>query len=373
MKKIALFFLLIVGLLSLYSCKKEQPKEKLLSLELNIPEEITVYLGEEYVPSGITVYAVYESDKRNVTKKAQFSSIDTMSLGEKQVVVSYEGLEESYAVEVIQKPYEPSFSLVVKQLPNKLLYYVNEPLEIDGLELAFLKDNVEEAIIPISDCTMNLSLNGITKEALNEVGQYRINFMYNYNSVFYFASQYIEVIYNLNSGSNDKLVVDKQRSKLEYYLNEKFEPEKIYLSIKDEVTGNTAIIQSDLCSFMLFYNGIPVEELNETGTYRLLIQYEHIECEVLIEVLFRVIHTQLKLNIDDAKIYFKVGEAFSSSGLVIYYCEDDVVKRVVGRENCKFTFYLNGLEKDQFDEPGTYSVVVDFEGITEGYKIVVLD
>ncbi|MCM1130074.1 MAG: hypothetical protein NC310_03485 [Roseburia sp.] len=372
MKKIISVFLLVVFFLSLSSCKKTK-EEKLLSLELNTPKEITTYVGLAYIPTGITVYAVYETNKEDVTKEATFSSIDTMSLGIKQVFVSYLGLQVDYQVEVISKPHQPSYSLVITHEPYKTTYYVNEAFESNGLELAFLEDNAYQRSISLLECEISLSFNGITKDKLDEAGLYRIIITYRYNQTTYVANQYIEVLHDLNSTTNDKLVVDKEKSKLTYYLNEPFEKEQIYVSIKDTITNTNVPIQSTLCSFSLFYNAIPVEEFTETGTYVLLIQYENIECEALIEVLYRVIQKELELSIDDAILKFSVGEAFSSQGLVIYYCEDGIRKRVVNRLSCNFTFYLNGILKEQFDEPGTYSVVVEFEGITEGYKIAVLD
>ncbi len=106
--------------------------------------------------------------------------------------------------------------------------------------------------------------------------------------------------------------------------------------------------------------GVQTCALPISGAYIIQIEYGNFKCDVEVIVKYRLINKKLVLDLEKAKIKFTVGETFSSSGLGIYYYEDDVLKRIVSSMSCNFTLLLNGIEKPSLllDEPGTYSVLV---------------
>lgn len=85
----------------------EPPKEAVLeSIYLRDADDKEIvkdvaYVGEEYRPSGILVYAKYDNETiKNVTSVAQFSKVDTTSSKNTTCTVSYQTKEVSYDVEV---------------------------------------------------------------------------------------------------------------------------------------------------------------------------------------------------------------------------------------------------------------------------------
>ena len=355
MKKLILFLLFVICSISLWGCKEEEKELELLNIEIVKPEGITVYLGETYEPKGVKVYAVYEKRTKDVTSLAQFSKIDTSTVGFREVVVSYQEKEASYQVEVIRKSEEYRYQFIVKQQPTKQLYYVNDIIDYDGLELAMITDDNGETIIKLDLCAIRISLNGVPKDALDEVGVYQITFTLVHQKVTYTAYIFVEVVYGPNSNNKpkDQLIVDEKESKLSYWMNEEFDPSTLVIYIMDEQSTYKAPIDFPLCTIALFFNGIPVEgRLKEEGIYTVKVEYEGLSCTANVEVKYRKIEKKIVLDYTDAKIHFSVGETFSSYGLIIAYYEDDRLIRYVHYAYCNYTLKLNGIEQENLNLPG---------------------
>ena len=375
MKRLIIFLLVLICGITLSSCKTNKPKElELLSIEIEHAEGLTVYKGDIYVPTGIKVFAIYDGDRKNVTSSAQFSRIDTEELGFKTVTVTYQDKESSYQVEVIRRTEEHTYRLMVKEQPTKQLYYIDEELDLEGLEIVMVADDAIETTIQSDLYSMRLSLNGVSKGKLDEVGTYQISFALTHQGITYTTYLFIEVINNPDviTRPSDVLLIDEAQSKLSYWTNEAFDPETLVILIKDEQSSHTALVSSSLCTFTISFNGINVEEFKDEGTYLVKIEYSSLSCIAEINVRYRKVVQRLELDITDAKVNFRTGESFSSSGLIIKYYEDDVLKRIVHPLYCQFTLILNGIEQDSLELPGTYSVVVTYEGVSEGYKIAVV-
>ncbi|MDE6656150.1 MAG: bacterial Ig-like domain-containing protein, partial [Anaeroplasmataceae bacterium] len=324
MKRLIIFLLVLICGITLSSCKTNKPKElELLSIEIEHAEGITVYKGDIYVPTGIKVFAIYDGDRKNVTSSAQFSRIDTEELGFKTVTVTYQDKESSYQVEVIRRTEEHTYRLMVKEQPTKQLYYIDEELDLEGLEIVMVADDTVETTIQSDLYSMRLSLNGVSKGKLDEVGTYQISFALTHQGITYTTYLFIEVINNPDviTRPSDVLLIDEAQSKLSYWTNEAFDPETLVIQIKDEQSSHTALVSSSLCSFTISFNGINVEEFKDEGTYLVKIEYSSLSCIVEINVRYRKVVQRLELDITDAKVNFRTGESFSSSGLIIKYYE----------------------------------------------------
>lgn len=378
MKKIIVFLLCIFCLITFSSCSTDEDENELLSIELTKPEHITVEMGLIYQPKDIVVKAIYTNETRIVTSYAKFSHVDTNTLGTKTVEVTYKTKSATYELEVIKGVPAINYSLRIKEKPKKMIYYVDEQLDLEGIKIVMLKNDKEETEIDLDKFDMHLSLNGITKESLSEPGNYKLTFSIRHLEKLYSISLFIEVLFKEDNTPKDKLIVDQKQSKLEYWLNEVFDPTTMIVCITDEKEEQRVPILTSLCKFTVVYNNIVIEDqkFRETGAYIIQIEYGNFKCDVEVIVKYRLINKKLVLDLEKAKIKFTVGETFSSSGLGIYYYEDDVLKRIVSSMSCNFTLLLNGIEKPSLllDEPGTYSVLVEFidENVSEGYRIAVV-
>lgn len=377
MKKIIAVLLSIICFIAFTSCKTEKENNELLSLEIIKPDHITVFVGDIYQPKDIEVKAIYTNETRIVTSLATFSHINTNTVGMKTVEVTYKTKSASYEVEVVKGQPTINYKLRIKENPKKMLYYVGEKLDLEGLKIVMLKNDIEETELELDRFEQYLSLNNVTKTALDEPGNYKITFSIRHLEKLYSTSLFIEVIFQEENLPKDKLIVDK-KSKLEYWLNEEFDSSTMIICITDEQGTQKVPIDVRLCQFTILYNGIIIEDqrFRETGAYIVQVEYGKLKCDAEIIVKYRMINKKLVLDLEQAKVKFNVGETFSSSGLGIYYYEDDVLKRIVSSLSCNFTLVLNGIEKPSLllDEPGTYSVIVEFkdENVSEGYRIAVV-
>ena len=124
MKKLILFLLLLICSCTFSSCEEEKEKE-LLSIEAIVPEGLTTYVGEIYVPKNVKINAIYEDETIDVTPYASFSQIETITEGLQTVHVTYRTKETSYQVEVVPKTIEHTYKLRIKKEPEKKLYFLN--------------------------------------------------------------------------------------------------------------------------------------------------------------------------------------------------------------------------------------------------------
>ena len=143
MKKIIVFLLCIFCLITFSSCSTDEDENELLSIELTKPEHITVEMGLIYQPKDIVVKAIYTNETRIVTSYAKFSHVDTNTLGTKTVEVTYKTKSATYEIEVIKGVPAINYSLRIKEKPKKMIYYVDEQLDLEGMKIVMLKNDKE--------------------------------------------------------------------------------------------------------------------------------------------------------------------------------------------------------------------------------------
>ncbi|MDE5545902.1 MAG: hypothetical protein K2I88_00400, partial [Anaeroplasmataceae bacterium] len=91
-----------------------------------------------------------------------------------------------------------------------------------------------------------------------------------------------------------------------------------------------------------------------------------------IVVLYREPVKKIVIDYTSARLQFRVGEAYSSAGLDILYYEDDVLKRHILPTNCRIRFELRGVEVSNFDYASTYTIIIEYEGLVDSYRISVI-
>lgn len=372
MKKLS-FILILFCFFFLCSCS--QKEEKLIHLRIDQKEENhTVYQNTHYEPIGITVYAVYSNQtEKEVTKQATFGIVSTEALGKQTVVVSYKGVEAQYSVEVIPQPIRHTYYLQIESLPDKLTYVMGDTLDLDGLRINVIMDSGDSTLLHLGLCEILMFRYKVRKTSFDEPGEYEIVVQVNYLGEDLSTSFYVEVVHPSSSVEKEYLALDTTAAKVKYRVNEEFTKEGVKVMVKSydgtQITG----IEHNLCTFSLWLNNKEKKTLDEAGIYTVRVVFNVLYSTYTIEVENRNVVPSMSLDWTHAKFQYYIGEAFSSDGLDIKYYEDGIYIRSVDSKNCQFHFYLNGVEKYKLDEPGTYSVVVSFQGLSEEFKIAVID
>lgn len=366
------FIFIIVAFLCLFvSCTENiEPAPELLGIELLNTENIEIYLNSVYNPKDVKVMAIYDNEtKSDVTRFSSFSNPDTSSLGEKEIRVTYESFLESYKIQVVPQPPQKNYELKIGTMPNKLVYQLNETLELEGLSLKVYLNGLFFSNLDLNSSKVTLKRGGRTVIYLDVIGDYEVILSTDFYEVPLSVSYFIEVIQQTVS-HDEEFIIYHQASKLSYNIGDELDTSGLTVGLSDG--KNFTVISLDLCTITLWYGGIEKTALDVDGIYEVKIVFSDQLCSYFIEVGTREPVRVLELNYENAKIQYQLGEAYTSSGLEIRYYEDDVLKRIVSPTNCQFKFTVHGMYKESLDEAGTYTVIVEFEGLQAEYRIVVL-
>lgn len=372
MKKI--FILVIVSFLCfLAACSDTpEPAPELLGIELQNTENIEIYQYSVYNPKDVKVIAIYDNETRSdVTRFSSFSNPDTSSLGEQEILVTYESFEQQYKIQVVAQPPQKKYELKIGTMPNKLVYQLNETLELDGLTLKVYLNDVFFSNLDLNSSKVTLKRGGRTVRYLDVIGDYEVILSTDFYEVPLSVSYFIEVIQG-TTVLEEEFIIKHQASKLVYNVGDEFDISGLTVGLSDAKGNNFTVISLDLCTISLWYGGIEKTALDVEGIYEVKIVFSDQLCSYFIEVGTREPVRVLELNYDNAKIQYELGEAYTSTGLEVRYYEDGVLKRIVSTTNCQFKFTFHGMYKDSLDEAGTYTVIVEFEGLRAEYRIYVL-
>ncbi|MDE6407844.1 MAG: bacterial Ig-like domain-containing protein [Anaeroplasmataceae bacterium] len=371
MKRICSILIVLI-LVVLTSCKTNTPKTpKVLSLELKNTENAKVYQNDLYVPNGVVVYAVYEKQKIDVTKDATFSTINTESIGFKEVIVEYQEVSTSYLVEVVTPPPANTLSLVIRNNPYKTEYYVGEELDPAGLLVVVMKNGQDEAMVDLFSLKFSIRYFGTLVAGFTSIGPYEIVISTEYGETSLSTSLYVNVSQDPAKLPKEMLRVNTAHTKMDYYINETFDSAGLEVYIEDERDITTSI-PLEYCTITVTLNGVEKTILDVEGMYSVSVDFRGMKAYYSIQVIYREPVRRLIIDYKEAVIEYKMHEAYTSAGLFIQYVEDDVVKAIVNPANCQIKFLLEGVEHISFDMPGTYQIVIEYEGILESYYVSVI-
>ncbi len=365
MKKILLTFILIISLLC--SCKKED-NNKLLFIELENINNIEIYQNSSYNYENVKVIAYYKDYKEDVTKKASFSSVDTSILGKQTVTVKYLECSSKYDINIVlNNNYE--FSLKIEKEPNKLNYYINEKINLDGLIIAVYKNGNYDTFIDINSISYDILFYNKYVSKLDNIGPYQIVLKYTYRNVELTTSFYISVIDNPNN-LNQYLKVDTSNAKLKYDLKESFDYTglKIY---ECDSTGVEQLIPNYLCEFKFNLNYIEKTEFDTAGTYSVIVSFNDIKGYFEIVVGNTITDKKIQIDISYAKQLYYVGEEYTYSGLDIKYYENNELKEIVPAYKCQIDFYLNGVLYESFSTAGLFRISIMYNDCYAEYYVTV--
>ena len=119
------------------------------------PTKQTYYEGKNFDASGLVVYTVYDNGDIENVENYILSGYDS-TIGEKTIIVTYEGFTTSFKVNVIEKPVE-LIAIHITNLPDKLEYEYGEVLDTTGLVVVAVYS--DGSLEPVTDYEISLFSN----------------------------------------------------------------------------------------------------------------------------------------------------------------------------------------------------------------------
>lgn len=141
MKKILLFLFFI---LFFCGCTPPTKEPNLISINIiKLPDKVEYYQNEEFDFTGLEVELEYDNSVKEITEDYKID-YDNITIGTNTIYIKYQELFTSFEVLVIKKEI---INISIITLPNKLFYYDNEELNLDGLVVQVEYNNNEKEII----------------------------------------------------------------------------------------------------------------------------------------------------------------------------------------------------------------------------------
>ena len=114
------------------------------SLKVFSPNTLTYFVGDAEDRSGLSVSVVYSNGKSAELAPSDYTvtGFSTNTIGDKTITISYKKLTASYKITV----FEPALTKIeISKVPNKLTYYIGEPLDSSGLAVTAYYENGKTA------------------------------------------------------------------------------------------------------------------------------------------------------------------------------------------------------------------------------------
>ena len=128
-----------------------KPDKEVVSIAVTTPPSKVQYqVGDHFNPNGAVITAIYDDESTgDVTLDCTFD-VDTSSVGDKTVTVTYRGKTTSFPITVIAA--KDVTSITVKTLPSKTEYRVGESFNSSGAEVVATYSDSTETDVTL-DCT----------------------------------------------------------------------------------------------------------------------------------------------------------------------------------------------------------------------------
>ena len=138
----------------------------LTELRVTEPEKLEYQIGETLDLDGFKVEAAYaDGTVEDVTEDVEIAGFDSDTAGEKTIVVTYGGLEDSFTVTVVrsEEPDTPVLTELRVTEPEKLEYQIGETLDLDGFKVEAVYDDGT-----VEDVTEDVEIAGFDSDTPGE-------------------------------------------------------------------------------------------------------------------------------------------------------------------------------------------------------------
>lgn len=318
----------------------------------------SVFLNHVYNHDDVSVYAQYSDNYReDVTSLATFSQINTSSLGDKSVTVSYENQTTTYTVSVIENSL---VSITAVFSNHKREYNVGEEFNQEGLSVyANYEDGTRQAITDYSLEIRTESGTLVPNNIFSTIGTYKVIVKYGSLQDEYDIRVYSEeapVITGIRVVANNERVL-----KNDVYNHQNVRVEAIYSDNHfEDITANSQISFSSLDTTTVGIKQVTVTYLTFSTNYN-------------VEVYERNV-TSISLNYDNVDRNYILGETFDSTGLIVTATYEDQETGEV--ENYIISVIapdMTELHDFILNMAGTYTVNITYGGQTQSFTINVVE
>lgn len=302
----------------------------------------TVYsIGEAFDPAGMTVTALYEDGtSEDVTSQATLSGFDSTSAGLKTITVSYEGMTDTFYVEIKSA----SLSRIEITPPAKLTYQLGEAFDDNGMKVtAIYSDGSSE------DVTEAASLSGFDSST---AGVKTITVGYSGKTASFTVT--VEGIKELSS-----IIISHLPNKISYKIGESFQDDG--LSITAIYSDNSRTDVTELASLSGF-------DSTSAGTRTVTAAYQGKTTSFEIYILNKAADFK-SVTVEKLpdKLQYYVGDKFTAAGMQV-----NAVYLIDGTEEKVDVTDLVSISGFSSEKAGKKTIKVKYMGKSDTFKVEVL-
>ena len=304
----------------------------LRKIEVNtLPEKLNYYVGDTLDTDGLTINAVYDFFKLEMTENFTVTPTKLNTAGKQKITVSF--LDASCEFEVMVAPGEIK-GIEVKSMPKKTSYFVGDVPNIDGLVLTAV---YEYGTLEITD--------GFTAKHIpfDKAGTGTVMVEYSGKTCTFDVTvkEVLPVGIKVNSLPTDT----------EYCVGEYLDTAGMSVTIIYNNGTEKVITSGFYCSPTMF---------NMTGTQIITVVYSDFVCtfEVFVEGIKPI---SIEIKTLPNKVEYLVGESLDTAGMSLYVTYNNRTKKVITEG---FTY-----DDKKFTTAGRYSINVYYSGLECSFEV----
>ena len=127
---------MILGCNQVGSSKTDEPVLEFITLSGNY--QTTFYVGNTFSYDGLVVTAHYDNDETKVVTPTSVSTPDLSTTGEKDVIVTYETVDKSYKITVLEAEQDPDYEGYM------VLAFYNLDIQLNSNERYYLNPDIKD-------------------------------------------------------------------------------------------------------------------------------------------------------------------------------------------------------------------------------------
>ena len=340
---------IVIPIACVFGRKKSDP---ITNIKIDTTDTKIVFeLGEEFSSDGLVVRKVLASGNENKFNDYTINSddFDNSTIGDYVITITYQDFSDTYTVSVVDNSDEV-VDIFLDTTNVKTIYDYRETFSSVGLIVRSITEKGKTQVLQSKDFTVN-------SEAFNNnrTGEYEIVVAYG-NFEKKYKVNVVELAKNVISMSIDTTNVTKV-----FNLNDAngFNSNGLIVRTKTE-SG----VETEISSFSIDTNGF---DISKEGIYTIKVKYSAFEKTYDVEVKKLVdVITHITLDTSAVKTEFKLGDRFSSQGLIVRTKTESGVEKRITNYSLNYSAFNNWLV-------GSYDIIVSYEGLTAKYTISVVD
>ena len=214
------------------------------------PEKVEYYLNDEFDPTGMVVTGIYNNGDTEIIEDYTWEPIEFTDVYENSVTIKYNDLTTTVAVSVTIRPIS---EMVVTQNPDKMEYYAGEVFDPTGMIITVTYEDGEQA--EITDYTY-------TTDTLIDDGTITI------------AKNNVKITLTVTVIKITDLQITTQPDKVDYYLDQEFDPTGMVVSATYE---NEDVLE--ISNYTM-----DVEEFDTVGLKTITISYAGLSTSLTVTI-----------------------------------------------------------------------------------------